>query len=118
MIMGPYGNTAPELFPAREEMLRNCKLLRATRAPTLLLGLPATIGARYTISFYKPDESLDGGDRDAYFSCKETGRDQVLFIDLDNGFEPECSFSEKHVRYSDVNIAIKMISPCSVITVF
>lgn len=115
---GPNGNTAPELFPAKEEILRYCKLLRSTRDPTLLLGLPAAIDARYTISFHKPDESLDAGDRDAYFSCKETDHDQVLLIDPDNGFEPECSSSEKHVRYSDIDRAIKTISPCSVITVF
>lgn len=115
---GPDGNTLPERFPARPEILRFCNCLRTTRDPALLSRLPTTTGARYAVSFHNPDENLNGSNRDSYFSGIETGPDQVLFFDPDNGFEPERSFSEKHVCYSEVDKIIKTISPGSVVTVF
>jgi len=41
-----------------------------------------------------------------------------LFLDPDNGFEPEHSNSEKHVLYSDIDTILKQISHESVISVF
>ncbi|MEK7365547.1 MAG: hypothetical protein AABZ68_02555 [Candidatus Deferrimicrobiota bacterium] len=115
---GPDGKTPPDLFPARPEILRFCNNLRSTRDPALLSGLPTTTGARYAVSLHNPDENLNGANRDSYFSGIESGPDQVLFLDPDNGFEPECSFSKKHVLYSDVGRIIKTISSESVVTVF
>lgn len=115
---GPDGKTQPELFPARPEIIHFCNRLRLTRDPALLSELPATTGARYAVRFHNPDDSLNDSNRDLYFSGIETGPDQVLFLDPDNGFEPERSFSEKHVRYSDVDRILKTISPRSVVTVF
>lgn len=115
---GTDGKTSPELYPARPEILRFCKNLRSTLNPALLSKLPTTTGARYKVSFHNPDEHLNGSNRDSYFSGIETGPNQVLFLDPDNGFEPECSFSEKHICYSDVDRIIKTISPDSVVTVF
>ncbi len=115
---GPNGKTAPELFPARQEILHFCNHLRSTRDPAQLSELPATTGAHYTVSFHNPNENLNSDNRQSYFSGMETGPDQVLFLDPDNGFEPERSFSEKHLRYSDVDKIIKTISPGSVVTVF
>ncbi len=115
---GPDGRTSPELFPARPEVLRFCKSLRFTRDPALLSGLPATTDAPYVVSLHNPNENLNGGNRESYFSGIESGPDQVLFLDPDNGFEPERSFSVKHVLYSDVDRIIKTISPGSVLTVF
>ena len=115
---GSDGRTRPELFPARSQILNFCNSLRSFRDPGLLSGLPASTGARYTVTFHKANEDLKNSNRDSYFSSIETGSDQVLFLDPDNGFEPECSFSEKHVLYSDVDRIIKAISPASVVTVF
>lgn len=55
---GSEGRTAPEVFPARREILRLCHQLRAKRDPGLLFGLPATTGANYTVSVH------DGGEAD------------------------------------------------------
>jgi hypothetical protein len=115
---GPDGKTPPELFPARPEILCFCKSLRSSRDPALLTRLPATTGARYAISFHDPDENLNSSNRDSYFSAVETASDQLLFLDPDNGFEPERSFSEKHVCYSEIDRIIKAMSPGSLVTVF
>ena len=115
---GPDGETPPERFPARSEILGFCNSLRKTRDPASLSTLPATTAAPYTVSLYKPHEHLENGNRDSYFSGVEGGPDQVLFLDPDNGFEPERSFDEKHVLYADVERILKRVSPASVVTVF
>jgi len=115
---GPDGETPPEQFPARLEIVDFCNSLRRKRDPALLFRLPATTGARYVVSLHKPNEHLENGNRVSYFSGIESAPDQVLFLDPDNGFEPERSFSEKHVLYSDVERIVKTISPASAVTVF
>ena len=115
---GPDGKTAPELFPAREEILHLCNDLRSTRALGLLFELPARTGARYAVKFHDPDATPGNGDNRSFFSGIETGPDQVLFLDPDNGFEPERSSTNKHVRYQDVDELIKNLPPSSVVTVF
>jgi hypothetical protein len=42
----------------------------------------------------------------------------VIFLDPDNGFEPERSSSERHVRYADLDRLIKAMPPETVVTVF
>lgn len=113
---GPDGNTAPELFPARQEILNFCNHLRSSRNPRLLLKLPATTGAQYEVSFHEVDEVQNG--HNSFFTGIETSQGQVVFLDPDNGFEPERSSSDKHVRYSDLDLLIKSISPDTVVTVF
>lgn len=115
---GSDGKTPPELFPARSEVLAFCNRLRSCREPSRLSELPATTGAGYSVSFHKPDHHLDGNNRDSYFSAIELRPSQVLFLDPDNGFEPERSFSEKHVRYAEVENIIKEAPSNSVVTVF
>lgn len=115
---GPDGKTSPELFPARPEILAFCNRLRSSREPSLLSELPATTGAGYSVSFHKPDHHLDGNNRAPYFSTIQLEPAQVLFLDPDNGFEPEQSFSEKHVRYAEVEKIINGAPPNSVVTVF
>ena len=115
---GTNGRTPSELFPAREEILRLCNELRLTRDPALLSGLPARTKAQYVVSFHTPDEiHLDGGSS-AFFSGIEACPGQVLFLDPDNGFEPEHSSTDKHVRYADLDGLIKTVSPNTVVTVF
>ena len=92
---GPDGKTAPELFPAREAILQLCHDLRSARDPGLLFELPARTGARYAVTFHDPDASLSDGDDHSFFSGVETGPDQVLFLDPDNGFEPEAQLDQQ-----------------------
>lgn len=115
---GPDGNTAPELFPARQEVLNLCHRLRAHRDPELVLGLPATTGARYEVSFHDPDKARNGNSHHSFFAGIRTRKDQVIFLDPNNGFEPERSSSEKHVRYADLDRLIRSVSPETVVTVF
>ena len=115
---GPDGRTAPEVFPARQEILRLCNELRSTRDPAILLGLPAATGAQYTVSFYGPDEAQNGTNRFTFFSGDDASSDQVFFIDPDNGFEPERSSSDKHLRYSELDRLIRAISAGTVVSVF
>jgi hypothetical protein len=115
---GRDGRTPPERFRARDEILEFCNLLKKTRDPKLLANLPATTNAPYNVSLYKSDEILLNINRDTYFSDLTNGPDQILFLDPDNGFEPELRFNEKHVLYSEVEEILKRISPASVVTVF
>ncbi len=41
-----------------------------------------------------------------------------MFLDPDNGLEPERSYSEKHVRHSEISTILDQISYNSVISVF
>lgn len=115
---GPDGKTAPELFPASEEILQLCHELRATRDPALLFALPARTGARYTVKFHDPEASPSDGEYRSFFLGVETAPDQVIFLDPDNGFEPERSSTNKHVRFLDIDRLIRKLPPSSVVTVF
>lgn len=115
---GSNGKTAPELFPARQEILSLCNRLRLLLDPDLLLELPATTGVLYTVSFHISAENFNGGNRYSYFTDIEYCPEQVLFIDPDNGFEPESNPSDKNLRYSDLDRVINNISSTSVVTVF
>lgn len=115
---GPDGKTSPELFPAEPEVLAFCNRLRSCREPSLLTELPATTRAGYSVTFHEPDHHLDLENRYSYFSTLELKPNQVLFLDPDNGFEPARSFSEKHVRYTEVEAILKKAPPNCVVTVF
>lgn len=112
------GKTPPERYPARPEILNFCKSLKTMRDPMVLTGLPAVTGAAYKLTLYKSNDNLTNANRASYFSDVTIGCDQVLFLDPDNGFEPERSFSEKHVRYSDIESLLRTVTPASIITVF
>lgn len=115
---GPDGKTSPECFPARPEILDLCNRLRSCRNPDLLHELPSITRANYSVDFHKPDHLFDDSNRDAYFSSIELDPFQVLFLDPDNGFEPEKSYSDKHVRYAEVESLIGKAPMNSVVTVF
>lgn len=112
------GQTTPERFHAKQEVLTFCNRLRSCREPSLLSDLPATTGASYSVSFHKPECHLDRNNRSSYFSTIELNPNQVLFIDPDNGFEPEKSCSQKHVRYAELETILNGSPPNSVVTVF
>jgi len=115
---GPDGKTKPELFPARLEVLAFCNRLRACREPAMLLELPTTAGAHYSVDFHQPDRYLNSNERESYFSTIRLEPYQVLFLDPDNGFEPERSFCEKHVRYTEIERILDGAPSEAVVTVF
>lgn len=115
---GSDGKTSPELFPARHEVLTFCNQLRSCREPAMLSELPSVTDARYSVSFHMPDEYFGQNNRDTYLSSIELKNGQVLFFDPDNGFEPERNFSEKHLRYMELEKIVSGAPARSVITVF
>lgn len=115
---GTHGASAPELFPARPEILRFCNRLRSTRDPALVLGLPAIMGAKYRVSFHDPDENKNDANHRSWFSGILPGSGQVIFLDPDNGFEPERCGTDKHVRYADLDGLIKLAPSDTVFSVF
>jgi hypothetical protein len=112
------GRTLPELFPARPEILRLCTLLRQSRAPALLSELPSRTGAHYEVIFHNANEFFTADNRSRYFSNIKIDANQVVFLDPDNGFEPERHVTEKHVCYSEIHHIIQTISPTSVVELF
>lgn len=115
---GSDGRTAPELFPARPEVLHLCRQLRATRDPALIASLPTIGQSSYAVNFHQTDEMASGGPGRAFFSGIETSASEVIFLDPDKGFEPERSSSVSHVRYSDLDRLIRAMPPETLVTVF
>lgn len=115
---GTHGASAPELFPARPEILRLCNRLRSTRDPALVLELPAATRAKYRISFHDTYENKNDAHHQSWFSGMLFGPGQVMFLDPDNGFEPERHGTDKHVRYADLDGLIKLAPSDTVFSVF
>ena len=115
---GSDGDTKPELFPARPEIVEFCKSLITTRNPEQLVELPAATGAHYSVAFHKAKWDFSRCDRNSYFTGFDYGTENLLFLDPDNGFEPEKSHSKKHVLYTDIDRIIKSISHHSIVTIF
>jgi len=114
---GTDGRTPPELFPARPEIVDFCKWLRTSRNPNVLLDLPATTSAPYSVRLFGSDADFISKQRDAYFARCDLSS-SLVFLDPDNGFEPEKSCSKKHVGYADVEALLKRIPPSGVISIF
>ena len=109
-----HGNTAPELYPADAAILLLCQKLRSTRDPNLIQTLPTLMGATYSVSFH------DSGDANnpSFFSGIHADHNHVVFLDPDNGFEPERSATNQHVRYDDLEQLLVTLPSTAVVTVF
>lgn len=112
------GKTKPDWFPARSEIIKFCHELRAERELSRIISLPTKTGASYKVKLHKPGNYLSKKDRNSYYLDISNYCDQVIFLDPDNGMEPEKRYNEKHVRYSELAIILDQISNNSVITVF
>ena len=111
------GNTKPDWFPARNEIIGFCKKLRAQRDISIIESLPSETGASYKVNLHKPETDIKKN-RKEYYSELTNNTDQIVFLDPDNGFEPEKRYNEKHVRYSELSEILGQISENSVISVF
>jgi hypothetical protein len=112
------GKTHPELFPARRAVLSFCHGLRENRNIQFIRQLPVATGSTYEIELHKEETYITAINRRQYFSDLSPDTRQVLFLDPDNGFEPETSYNEKHVLYSEVANLIDQTSPETVISIF
>ncbi len=123
-----HGSTSPDRFPARREIIRFCELLREERDISKIRLLPAMTGGEYDVILHKPEMFISSSNREFYFrdiaDYRQHFRDiadyrqQVVFLDPDNGMEPEKRFNEKHVRYIELKAIIDQISEASVVSVF
>jgi hypothetical protein len=112
------GKTHPELFPARNSVISFCLRLRQERNVHMLHELPSVTGSTYAVDLHEPDTYFTRKNRVQYFSRFPIDGNHLLFLDPDNGFEPENSNNEKHVLYAEIDAVLKQISPESVLTVF
>jgi len=112
------GKTKPDWFPARKEIIEFCKNLSSNRDLHDIKSLHLRTGSKYSVNLHKPKEYVSKKDRHLYFTDLASNENQIVFLDPDNGFEPERSFSEKHVRYSEVFSILGQISSKSIVTVF
>ena len=112
------GKTKPDWFPARKEIIQFCHELRSERDISKILSLPIKTGNFYKINLHKPENHISKSDRNSFCSGISNHCDQVVFLDPDNGMEPEIKYNEKHVRYSELSIILDQISHNSVISIF
>jgi len=112
------GETHPDLFPSREAVLNFCRDLKRERNIQFIKKLPAATNSKYLVELHKEETYLTTRNRNEYFSDISAELRQVIFLDPDNGFEPEKSYNEKHVLYSDVDTILEQMAPATVISVF
>ena len=124
MLTGPgrdnskHGKTDPKRFLDSGPVVNFCLDLKKQPDIQLIRRLPAATGSMYRVELHKPGMDLTSRNRTEYFSDICAEEDHVLFLDPDNGFEPEKSHCEKHVLYSDVETILKQISETTVVSVF
>ena len=113
---GNDGKSHPTLFPARSQVIDFCHLLRASRSIEAIKTLPVKTGSSYKINLHNSGTHFF--DRRIYFSNLNGLENQVLFLDPDNGFEPEKSRNEKHVAYRDITHILEQVPEESIVSVF
>jgi len=111
------GKSHPTLFPARKEIIEFCEILRRHRDIDLIRKLPEKTNSSYNINLHQGMTCIKNENRKEYFSGFSNER-QLLFLDPDNGFEPEKSFGEEHVLYSDMEHILEQLSEESLVSVF
>ena len=112
------GGTDPEWFPARDGVIAFCGELRARRELSAVERLCELSGATYEVALHRGGAFLTNANRARYFSGFDADRRQLVFLDPDNGFEPERSCTDKHVAYADVAHVLDQLSEDSVVSVF
>jgi hypothetical protein len=114
------GETHLEDSPFREQVIAFCRDLNQHQSLERIRKLPEATGARYCVELHRGQTYpyLTNHTRREYFSGFSAAKDQVLFLDPDNGFQPEKSFNNKHVLYSEVDAVLGQVSDKTVISVF
>ena len=112
------GKTKPGWFPSRPQIINFCKTLRSKRNIEYITSMPSLTGASYRVKLHNFDKIITRDNRNSYFLGLNSEENQVVFLDPDNGFQPETRYKEKHVCYSEVLSILQQISSESVISVF
>ncbi len=134
------GETKPELFSASKEIIKFCKYLRKEKdrrelrekfkqgyfeevsieLEELISQLSKRTESKYSVDLHKGAHLFTNNinNRNVYFSNIRKDDRQVLFLDPDNGFEPKCNHSNKHILYSDIINILEQVSEEIVLSVF
>lgn len=115
---GSDGKSHPSLYPARTEVIEFCNHLRLHRSISKIKDLPEKTGASYSVELHQGSKFITNHNRTEYFSGIYGEREQVLFLDPDNGFEPEKSINEKHIAYNDISFILDQVTEDTVLSVF
>ncbi len=115
---GNEGGTPATLFPAQKEIIEFCNDLRNVRDIGLVTSLPHRTNAKYRVNLHNRSTYITNQNRRRYFSGLLPDEDQLFLIDPDIGFEPEKSFSEQHILYTDIVDILKQVPARSVVSVF
>jgi hypothetical protein len=113
---GTHGKTRAESFPARTPVLRFCRDLQKDRTVERLKTLPRYTGGGYELTLHRDGSRMT--DRADYFAGFDATRVQVVFLDPDNGFEPEKAWDDKHIRYPDMARVLEQVSETSIVSAF
>ena len=112
-----HGRRKPEEFPARQCVIELCHALRDSRDPMQIDELPKATGATYRVDLHRGETLLTKDNRAGYFAGFDGDRDQLVFLDPDNGFEPK-TCTPQHVCYEDVARVLGQVTEGSVVSVF
>ncbi|VBB44954.1 hypothetical protein TRIP_B350125 [uncultured Desulfatiglans sp.] len=112
------GKTKSDWFPSRPQIIDFCKDLRSKRGIDYIRSMPSLTGASYKVRLHNLDRIITRANRESYFLGLNSNENQVVFLDPDNGFEPETRYNEKHVSYSEILSILRQISSESLISVF
>ena len=115
---GNHGSSKPSKYPARPQIIDFCNSLRDNRRLSDLHLLPTVCKSGYAVQLHSEDHIESGPRRREYFNGFSRDSDQVVLIDPDNGFEPQKSYSDKHLLFSELDSILSQISERSVVSVF
>ncbi|MDD2540964.1 MAG: hypothetical protein PHH28_07955 [Desulfuromonadaceae bacterium] len=115
---GDDGKTHPSLFPARRAILNFCHGVRSSRSVEKVKLLPQFTNAKYQLNIHRKEEHFSHQNRREYFGAVPCNSVKLLFLDPDNGFEPEKSCGEKHISYKDIHNLLCQLPNEAVISVF
>jgi len=115
---GDDGKTHPSLFPARRTILNFCHEVRSSRSIEKVKLLPQFTNAKYQLNIHRKEEYFSHQNRREYFGAVPCNSGKLLFLDPDNGFEPEKSCGEKHISYKDIHNLLCQLPSEAVISVF
>ena len=113
-----HGQSRASLYPARESVLKFCGALRESRDLSGIHQLPLTTCSKYSLALHSLSHLPGPESRLSYFDGFSDAVDQVVLVDPDNGLEPQKSYSEKHLLYSELNHILTQLSQNSIISVF
>lgn len=115
---GHDGKTHPSLFPARQTIIDFCHEVQSSRSIEKVKLLPQFTKSKYRVNVHRKEGYFTHQNRNAYFGAIPCTAGKLLFLDPDNGFEPEKSCGEKHISYKDIHNLLCQLPNEAVISVF